>query len=444
MTQYETLSMYPTEQSHLKEIYGTEMERYSMGRPVFSGLKVDSPICGDVSIHSKSEALPERAPLSLSTPAYGVYEPIGFESHGCLDEYAPIEDRISDCSSNSDSRDERDLYSPTSYSETSGEYSEESTQKKSKRSISTSPIHNDGFKWRKYGQKQVKGSIFPRSYYKCTVSDCPARKHIEKYIDEDGMEKEKTTYLHSHMHPAPNTSKVYVNDQESFQRTIADRMSHESPVEQKRGRKRSACGAGKNTHLLVIECGENVDFTEDCYTWRKYGQKIVKGSPKPRQYYKCTVQNCQGKKQIESTLSGTTIVTYDGQHIHAGTKEQNVFEKTDFFEESSRESSSELYDSNNHSSVMNMDYSQWIRSQNVKVLTINQDHIQTVDSYYDFPVKRSKYEYEIDMPSFHVQEPIYYDDSQYDMKTCYFQSNLQTPYHYDVNLVPINDYVCFQ
>ncbi|KAL0338116.1 UNVERIFIED_CONTAM: putative WRKY transcription factor 33 [Sesamum angustifolium] len=35
---------------------------------------------------------------------------------------------------------------------------------------------DDGYNWRKYGQKQVKGSANPRSYYKCTFPDCPTKK----------------------------------------------------------------------------------------------------------------------------------------------------------------------------------------------------------------------------------------------------------------------------
>ncbi|CAN1807999.1 Probable WRKY transcription factor 33 [Linum perenne] len=38
----------------------------------------------------------------------------------------------------------------------------------------------DGYNWRKYGQKQVKGSKNPRSYYKCTFPNCPTKKKVEK------------------------------------------------------------------------------------------------------------------------------------------------------------------------------------------------------------------------------------------------------------------------
>lgn len=40
--------------------------------------------------------------------------------------------------------------------------------------------NDDGYNWRKYGEKQVKGSPFPRSYYKCSHPGCLAKKMIER------------------------------------------------------------------------------------------------------------------------------------------------------------------------------------------------------------------------------------------------------------------------
>lgn len=41
----------------------------------------------------------------------------------------------------------------------------------------------DGYNWRKYGQKQVKGSEYPRSYYKCTHPNCQVKKKVERSHD---------------------------------------------------------------------------------------------------------------------------------------------------------------------------------------------------------------------------------------------------------------------
>lgn len=57
--------------------------------------------------------------------------------------------------------------------------------------------------------------------------------------------------------------------------------------------------------------------SEDGYNWRKYGQKLVKGSEFPRSYYKCTYPNCEVKKIFERSPSGQiTEIVYKGSHDH--------------------------------------------------------------------------------------------------------------------------------
>ncbi|KAJ6968689.1 WRKY transcription factor [Populus alba x Populus x berolinensis] len=41
-------------------------------------------------------------------------------------------------------------------------------------------VAGDGYKWRKYGQKSIKNSTHPRSYYKCTNPRCGAKKQVER------------------------------------------------------------------------------------------------------------------------------------------------------------------------------------------------------------------------------------------------------------------------
>ncbi|XVF08674.1 hypothetical protein REPUB_Repub07fG0023200 [Reevesia pubescens] len=60
-------------------------------------------------------------------------------------------------------------------------------------------ILDDGYRWRKYGQKTVKNSKFPRSYYKCTHKECNVKKQVQRCSKDDGIVV--TTYEGMHMHP---------------------------------------------------------------------------------------------------------------------------------------------------------------------------------------------------------------------------------------------------
>ncbi|XP_045796859.1 WRKY transcription factor 23-like [Trifolium pratense] len=59
----------------------------------------------------------------------------------------------------------------------------------------------DGYRWRKYGQKAVKNSPFPRSYYRCTSVSCNVKKHVERSLNDPTIVV--TTYEGKHTHPNP-------------------------------------------------------------------------------------------------------------------------------------------------------------------------------------------------------------------------------------------------
>ncbi|CAN4111529.1 unnamed protein product [Withania somnifera] len=60
-------------------------------------------------------------------------------------------------------------------------------------------------------------------------------------------------------------------------------------------------------------------LSSDMWSWRKYGQKPIKGSPYPRGYYRCsTSKGCLARKQVERNRSDPNmfIVTYTAEHNH--------------------------------------------------------------------------------------------------------------------------------
>lgn len=57
---------------------------------------------------------------------------------------------------------------------------------------------DDGYRWRKYGQKSIKNSPNPRSYYRCTNPRCSAKKQVEKSTDDP--DSFLITYEGLHLH----------------------------------------------------------------------------------------------------------------------------------------------------------------------------------------------------------------------------------------------------
>lgn len=168
---------------------------------------------------------------------------------------------------------------------------------------------DDGYNWRKYGQKVVKGSEFPRSYYKCTHPNCKVKKVFERAYTGQITD---IVYKGAHDHPKPEPSL-----QLNF-------MKVEDDLDSKR--RRTDFGTRNATRVVkpireprvVVHTMSEVDILDDGYRWRKYGQKVVRGNPNPRSYYKCTSSGCPVRKHVERAAHDlkAVITMYEGKHIH--------------------------------------------------------------------------------------------------------------------------------
>lgn len=76
----------------------------------------------------------------------------------------------------------------------------------------------------------------------------------------------------------------------------------------------SAGGANR----YVFKTKSEVDVLDDGYKWRKYGKKMVKNSPYPRNYYHCSYEGCNVKRRVERDREDPCyiITTYEGVHNH--------------------------------------------------------------------------------------------------------------------------------
>ncbi|KAG8367589.1 hypothetical protein BUALT_Bualt16G0087800 [Buddleja alternifolia] len=247
--------------------------------------------------------------------------------------------------------------------------------------LSTVPMlktPSDGYNWRKYGQKQVKSPEGSRSYYRCTFSDC----HAKKIECSDRFNRAiETVYRSQHNHDPPQKVNCTretrpalqivavngsndtthpernVNDpvpstpskepllgieqipetkqqessgsDETTETDIKEECADGSEsrkrqvanyIEQKRnstGEVGSLPKTGKKPKFVVHAAGD-VGISGDGYRWRKYGQKMVKGNPHPRNYYRCTSAGCPVRKHIEKAVDNTSavVITYKGVHDH--------------------------------------------------------------------------------------------------------------------------------
>nr|QCV57328.1 WRKY transcription factor [Fagopyrum tataricum] len=78
--------------------------------------------------------------------------------------------------------------------------------------------------WRKYGQKPIKGSPYPRGYYRCSSSKgCLARKQVERNRSNPKMFI--VTYTAEHNHPMPTHRNSLAGSTRQKPATASDEAS---------------------------------------------------------------------------------------------------------------------------------------------------------------------------------------------------------------------------
>ncbi|KAJ0233820.1 WRKY transcription factor 26 [Hirschfeldia incana] len=169
----------------------------------------------------------------------------------------------------------------------------------------------DGYNWRKYGQKQVKGSENPRSYFRCTYQNCVTKKKVETSLVKGHVTD--IVYKGSHNHPKPQSTKRSASTAATID-VSSHQCGGEDNVDAKRGKREEAVKEPR----VVVQTTSDIDILDDGYRWRKYGQKVVKGNPNPRSYYKCTFTGCCVRKQVERAFhdAKSVVTTYEGKHNH--------------------------------------------------------------------------------------------------------------------------------
>ncbi|RDX58110.1 putative WRKY transcription factor 27, partial [Mucuna pruriens] len=130
------------------------------------------------------------------------------------------------------------------------------------------------------------------------------------------------TSIWPHFLPQPSTHRFHNQQQQQqvLQKQEFQVPQNNSPTVSPNTQPQTPKSRKRKSQQKKMVCHVTADnLSADLWAWRKYGQKPIKGSPYPRNYYRCSSsKGCVARKQVERSNTETDmfIVTYTGDHSH--------------------------------------------------------------------------------------------------------------------------------